>query len=221
MKVAIYARYSSELQSSASIDDQIRICRDRAAAQGWTVSAIYKDAALSGASDHRPEYQRMMKDAVAKKFDIILAESVDRLSRDQEHLAHLYKLMRHIQVPIHTLTEGHINAIHIGIGGLMSAVFLEGLAQKTHRGLEGRVQAGKSAGGKAYGYKLVRGFTVTGEPITGELRIDEDEAKIVIRILEEYAAGESPRAIAADLNRDKIAAPGKRGWPHCAKPPFD
>jgi DNA invertase Pin-like site-specific DNA recombinase len=47
-RVAIYARYSTDLQSPASIDDQIQLCRAYADRHGWVVVATYQDAALSG-----------------------------------------------------------------------------------------------------------------------------------------------------------------------------
>ena len=50
MKVAIYARYSSENQREASIEDQFRICREFARKQGWTIAGEYSDHAISGAT---------------------------------------------------------------------------------------------------------------------------------------------------------------------------
>lgn len=93
---------------------------------------------------------------MADRFDVLEAEALDRLSRDQEHIAGLHKRMRYLGVAIVTKAEGEINEMHIGLGGTMSALFLRQLAPKAHRGLEGRVKAGKSAGGISYGYRLDR-----------------------------------------------------------------
>ena len=60
MRAVIYARYSSEKQREASIEDQVEVCRRYAAAQGWAVVGTYTDAALSGASRFRPEFQRLL-----------------------------------------------------------------------------------------------------------------------------------------------------------------
>ena len=65
----------------------------------------------------------------------------------------------------------------------MNALYLKDLAQKTHRGLEGRIRQGRSAGGKAYGYEVVRDFNAKGEPIRGGRRINEAEAAVVRRIM--------------------------------------
>ena len=91
MRVALYARYSSDHQRSASIPDQQRICREYAVRQGWAVVADYTDAAISGASLMRPGVQSLMRDAPAGTFDVVLAESLDRFSRDQEDTAGLFK----------------------------------------------------------------------------------------------------------------------------------
>ena len=54
-RAAIYARYSSDNQSDASIDDQVRVCQARADREGWAAVAVYADYAISGASAHRPQ----------------------------------------------------------------------------------------------------------------------------------------------------------------------
>jgi DNA invertase Pin-like site-specific DNA recombinase len=82
MKVAIYARYSSEHQRDASIEDQIRLCRERAEKERWTIVAAYTDHAISGASLLRSGMHLLLSDAAQGKFDVILAEASDRLSRD-------------------------------------------------------------------------------------------------------------------------------------------
>ena len=50
MRAVIYARYSSDLQTDASIDDQVRLCRARIKAEGWRFTSVYSDRAISGAS---------------------------------------------------------------------------------------------------------------------------------------------------------------------------
>ncbi|MCW8087677.1 recombinase family protein [Sabulicella glaciei] len=205
----IYARYSSENQREASIEDQVRICRARAGREGWTVGNVFVDAAFSGATALRPGYQALLSTMRAGQADIVLAESLDRLSRDQEHVAALHKQARFAGVRIVTLAEGDISELHIGLKGTMSALFLQDLAQKTHRGLEGRVRAGGSAGGLSYGYRIRCGLRSDGTPVTGELEVVPEEAAIVRRIFRSYADGVSPRAIAKALNAE--AVPGARG----------
>ena len=75
---AIYARYSSDLQWDASIEDQVRVCRRRLEREGWSAAQIYTDHASSGSSLLRPGYQKLLEDAREGRFDVVLAESLDR-----------------------------------------------------------------------------------------------------------------------------------------------
>ena len=213
IKVALYARYSSDNQSVASIDDQLRVCRDHAVREKWRVVDTYQDPAISGASvTLRPGIQALLQDARQRKFDIVLAEALDRISRDQADIATLFKHLRFAGVQIVTLAEGDISELHVGLKGTMNALFLKDLAAKTHRGLQGRVEKGKAGGGLCYGYDVVKRTNGEGEPLRGERAINEAEARIVRRIFREFAAGRSPRAIAADLNHEGVPGPLGRAW---------
>ena len=177
-RAAIYARYSSDNQSAASIDDQIRLCKERLTAEGWTLVQVFRDAAISGASTLRPGYQALLEGAREAAFDVVVAEALDRLSRDQEDVAALFKRLRFAGVRIVTLAEGEISELHVGLKGTMNALFLKDLADKTRRGLRGRVEAGQSAGGRAFGYAVVRQLDASGEPVRGKRAIDTAEATV-------------------------------------------
>ena len=140
MRAVIYARYSTELQREASIEDQIRLCRARIEHEGWSYLHAYTDRAISGASALRPAYQQLLEDARREGFDIVVAEALDRLSRDQEDVAGLFKRLNFAGVRLVTLAEGEINELHVGLKGAMNALFLKDLADKTRRDLEGRVR---------------------------------------------------------------------------------
>src|SRR6202453_1114282 len=106
----------------------------------------YTDAAISGASLMRPGIQQLMQDAMAGRFQIILAEALDRLSRNLADIAGLYQSLTFAGVRIVTLSEGEISELHIGLKGTMNSLQLKDLAEKVRRGLRGRVEAGKSGG---------------------------------------------------------------------------
>ena len=211
-RVALYARYSSDMQRDASIEDQLRVCREHAAAQNWRITDSYTDRALSGASLIRPGLQALLQDAMQGQFDIILAEALDGLSRDQADIATIFKQLHFAGVRIVTRAEGEISELHIGLKGTMNALFLKDLAAKTHRGLRGQIEAGKSAGGLCYGYSIPRHLKADGTLSTGDRKIDATEAAIVRRIFHDFAVGKSPRQIAAELNAEGHAAPGGKDW---------
>ncbi len=161
---------------------------------------------MSGATLLRAGFQALMRDALNRRFDVVLAESLDRCSRDQENTAVLFKRLTFAGVNIVTLAEGDITHLHIGFKGTMNALFLKDLAEKTHRGLRGRIEDGKSAGGLCYGHRVVKalnGGTVT----TGEREIDPEQAAVVDRIFRDCVAGVSPKQVAKKLNREGIAGP--------------
>src|SRR3984957_16754815 len=172
MKVALYPRYSSDNQRDASIADQFRVCRTYAEKQGWQVTEEYSDHAISGASLLRPGVQELITDALRGRFQVVLAEAMDRLSRDQEDIAVVFKRMAYANVKIVTLSEGEVTHLHVGLKGTMNALFLKDLADKTRRGQRGRIELGKSGGGNAYGYDVVKQFTSTGEPVRGDRAIN-------------------------------------------------
>ncbi|MCU9836506.1 recombinase family protein [Ruegeria sp. WL0004] len=143
MRAAIYSRCSTALQRNTSIEDQHRLCLRLIRGNGWTEADTYADRGLSGSSHLRPAYQRLLGDAGGNRFDFVAAEGLDRISRDQEHIASFFKQIRFQDIPIITIADGEISELHIGLKGTMSSLFLKNLAQKTHRGLEGRVRKGK------------------------------------------------------------------------------
>jgi site-specific DNA recombinase len=208
VKVALYARYSSDNQRDASIADQFRVCRLHAEKQGWQIVEEYFDQAISGASLLRPGIQGLIMDATRGRFQIILAEAMDRLSRDQEDIAGLYKRMAYSEVKIVTLSEGEVSHLHVGLKGTMNALFIKDLADKTRRGQRGRVEQGKSA----YGYDVVKKFDASGEPVRGDRTINEFQAEVIRRIFRDYATGKSANRIAVELNREGIQAPSGGDW---------
>ncbi len=211
LRVAIYARFSTDKQRDASIEDQIDSCRDLAAREGWEVSGTYQDRAISGASMFRPGIEALQRDAKAGKFDIVLAEALDRLSRKLADIAKFHERMEHQGIRIHTLTEGEVTEMLIGMKGTMNQILLRDIGIKTHRGQKGRVRDGKLAGGNAYGYDVLPATQVNGKAEHGDRAINRAEAEVVRRVFSDYAQGISAGKIAEALNLEKIPGP-RGGW---------
>ena len=205
-RVAVYARYSSDLSRDASIEDQLHRCRAFAAARDWQVIDTFCDRAQSGATLLRPGYQNLMQRVQSGGVDVVLAEALDRLSRDQEDVAALYKRLHFLGMRLVTVAEGEISELHIGLKGTMNALYLKDLADKTRRGLEGRIRAGRSAGGLSYGYDVV------ADEDRGGRSVNAAEAAVVRRVFAAFAAGRSPKAIARQLNRENVPGPRGRQW---------
>lgn len=213
IRTALYARYSTDLQSPTSIEDQFLICREQAAREKWQVVGTYRDEAISGESVVlRSGVRSLLEDAQLGRFDVIMAEALDRLSRDLADVATLYKHLQFAGVKLVTLAEGEINELHIGLKGTMNSLFLKDLSKKTRRGIRGRVEKGKSGGGLCYGYDVVKKLGADGEPLRGERAINEAEAEVVRRIFRAFSTGKSPRAIAIELNAEGIPGPFGKEW---------
>ena len=160
----------------------------------------------------RPGIQALLADARSGAFDVVVAEALDRMSRDQADVSALFKHLQFARVMIVTLSEGEINELHVGLKGTMNALFLKDLAAKTHRGLRGRVEKGRSGGGRCYGYDVVTTFDAAGEPVRGERTVNEVEADVVRRVFRDFASGVSPRTIARRLNAESIPCPSGKLW---------
>ena len=203
---AIYARYSTDLQSDRSIDDQVALCRQWCEARGHTVAAVYTDKARSGASvigrDGCLELMAAAKDA---RFAVVVVEALDRLSRDQEDLAAIFKRLEFAGIELHAVHDGRADTVQVGIRGLVGALYLQDLRHKVRRGMAGVVRDARHAGGRAYGYR-----PVAGAP--GKLAIDDAEAAVVRRIFADYLAGKAPREIAFALNAEGVLPPRGCRW---------
>jgi site-specific DNA recombinase len=205
-RAVIYARFSTELQSEKSTEDQIALCRAHAARNGLIIVGVYQDKARSGASVlGRDELMRLMDAARERAFDVVLVEALDRLSRDLEDLAGIHKRLSFLGIEIHAVHDGTADAILVGLRGLVGQMQREDGAKKVRRGMAGVIRDGRHAGGRAYGYR-----PVLGRP--GELEIVGAEAEVIRQIFVAYSAGKPPRAIAGDLNRQGIAPPRGTRW---------
>jgi site-specific DNA recombinase len=221
MRAAIYARFSTDQQSAASIEDQARICRERASALGLTVVAVHSDCAVSGATpvDRRPGASACVSDGLAGRFNVLLVESLDRLSRNLIEQETAIRRLEHRGVRIIGVSDGYDTnsgagrKLLRGVRGLISETYLDDLRAKTHRGLTGQIERGYHAGGLSYGYRsVVAGVNARGEPIGHRLEIDGIQAEIVREIFTRYGAGESCQRIAADLNARAVRGPRDGTW---------
>lgn len=235
MRCAIYARYSSDLQRSSSIDDQVRRCREYAGGKGWTVIEDYVNAdraksatALAG----REKLQSLIQAAKSKPrpFDYILVEDSSRLARDLGDSSNIVRTLQFHGVQVAYVNNGIDSGQKSAkplllIQGLMDEQYIDGLAEKVHRGQEGRVLAGFNPGGKIYGYRNVPIEDPTrsakyGRPAVLGVRLEivPEEAGVIRRMFDLYAAGHGLAAIAKVLNSEGVPAPQPprnrpyRGW---------
>jgi DNA invertase Pin-like site-specific DNA recombinase len=192
-RAACYARYSSDLQSEASIPDQFRACERIASASGFEVVARFEDRAISAGTAERPGYQAMLTAARARAFDVVLSEDTSRLWRNMAEQSPRLAELSDIGVIVVTRdldTRQESAEIMGAVMGAMAATYRKQVSYRTLRGLEGRARAGLSVGGKCYGYA-------------------PGEAVVVVQIYRDFANGIRCSRIAKELNARGI--PGPRG----------
>ncbi len=213
MKTLIYARFSSLLQNSRSIEDQITICRERCEREGWEIADVYTDYAISGAAgiseSQRPGLAAMLARIERGGIDQVLAESTNRIARHEGDSFAIRERLAFANVRLFTLSDGEINHLTGTLKGMMDANFRKELGAKIKRGQRGTVAQGRSPAGLAYAYRMANRIDAGGRAVRGLREIDPYKAAIVRRIFEEYAEGISPKRIAERLNADGI--PGPRG----------
>lgn len=213
MRVALYARFSSDLQRQTSIEDQLRAARTRAATEGWNIVAERSDSAVSGSTPFalRPGSKALLADALAGRFDVLIVEGLDRTFRDVGEQEQVIKRLEHRGIRVIGTSDGYDTqakgrkVMRIA-RGLVNELYLDDLSEKTHRGLVGQFERGLSAGGRSFGYR-------TQEAQGGRrMVIDEAEATHVRWIFDRYAEGWSPVSIAHELNRLGVPAPRGGTW---------
>lgn len=184
----LYARYSTDRQSEASIADQIRICREYASARGWRVSSQHSDEGISGAAlGNRPGANQAL--AALQAGDALLVSDLSRLSRSQD-IAPLLSRLRHRGVRVIGVQDGFDSdartaRMQAGLSGIMSEEFRAMVGDRSWSALETRARDGRPTGGKAY-----------------------ENLEVIKEIFHRWADGDTLRAIASDLNRRGIPSPG-------------
>lgn len=215
LRIAVYARFSSEKQSASSIGDQV------ARAQRWTAeragvvdpSLIFTDAAVSGASMQRAGMRALVDAIRERRLDVLVLEDLSRLSRDTAD-THVFMAdardagvrVLAIEGGLDTAGDEFVSSMQTALGSLMNEQYRRALRDKTLRGMEARARAGFAPSGVPLGYRTVR------EPGGSRIEIDQAGAELVRRIFRAYAAGSSYAAIAQELTRDGI--PPRRMAPH-------
>jgi site-specific DNA recombinase len=224
MRCAIYARYSSDLQRESSAEDQIRRCRTFAGTKGWFVLDEYvrRDEEITGATlAGRPALKSLIEAAKRRPlpFDRILIDDTSRLARNLEDALRMVEVLKFQSIGVTFVSQG-IDTLDkmarqlVTINGMMDEQFLTGLADKVHRGQEGRVLKGLNPGGKLYGYINVPILNLNrpgkyGRPAVDgvDQKINDEQAEVVRRVFRMYASGLGLALIAKTLNGEGVASP--------------
>ncbi|MBE6825879.1 MAG: recombinase family protein [Ruminococcus sp.] len=196
MNAVIYARYSSDKQTEQSIEGQLRDCMAFAEAENLTVIDTYIDRAMSGKTDLRPAFQKMISDSASRKFECIIVWKLDRFARNRYDSAVYKAKLRKNGVRVLSAQE-HITSSPEGIimEGLLEAMneyYSAELSVKVKRGMRENVLKSKTTGGN-----IPLGFRVGADK---QLEIDPAGAQIVRKIFDMYNSGSTYTEIINTLN---------------------
>ena len=194
MNAVIYARYSSHNQREESIEGQLRECHDFAEKNGFIVLHEYCDRAISGKTDHRPEFQKMIRDSEKGKFQAVILYTLDRFARNRYDSA-LYKAklkkngvkLYYAKQPMPDTPEGII--LESVLEGY-AEYYSENLSRSIKRGMKENALHATPTGPQPLGY------TTENKKIV----IDPVGAKAVKLIFELYAQGKSRAEICRIVN---------------------
>lgn len=195
MNGVIYARYSSEGQREESIEGQIRECTEYCDKNGITVISTYIDRALSAKTDHRPEFQRMIKDSAKGVFDVVIVWKLDRFSRNRYDSAHYKAALKKNGVRVLSAKEN----IAEGPEGIILESMLEGMAEYYSAELSVKVIRGHTE--NALKCKYNGGTPTFGYVIDAErhYQLDPSRASVVLDIFKAYDSGKTMKEIADTL----------------------
>ena len=196
MRAVIYARYSSSSQREESIEGQVKECAAYAERNGYTIIKTYADRAISGTTDNRPQFQKMIEDSKRKPFDFIIVWKLDRFARNRYDSAKYKAQLKKLGIKVISATE----AISSGADGILLESLLEGMAEWYSEDLKEKVVRGLSINAekcKWNGGTLPLGYIVDDEQ---HLQPNPETAPFVLETFQMYDQGRTVTEIRDYLN---------------------
>ena len=195
----IYARFSSHSQNEQSIEGQLRVCTDYATKQGYNVVGQYCDAAISGKTDDRPEFQRMISDAKKKQFQFVIVYKLDRFARNRyDSATYKYRLKQCGVKVLSAMEQIGDDPTSILLEAMLEAsaeYYSVNLSENIKRGRKDSASKGLFVGGAIpIGYKSVDHHLV----------IDEATSPIIKEAFALYASGVPKKDIVSDFTKRGI-----------------
>ena len=187
MKAVIYARYSSSAQREESIEGQVKECTTFAERNGYTIIGTYADRAISGTTDNRPQFQKMIEDSKRKLFDVVIVWKLDRFARNRYDSARYKNQLKKNGVKLISATE----VIAPGAEGILLESVLEGYAEYFSEDLKIKVVRGMSLNAEKCvwnGGVLPIGYTLD---LDKHLQPNPDTAPVVLEAFKMYDQGQT------------------------------
>jgi len=200
MNIVIYARFSSHNQNEQSIEGQLKVCYEYAKQNRYTVIKEYIDRAISGTTDNRPQFLKMIEDSSKRQFQGVLVYQLDRFARNRYDSAINKSKLKKNGVRVlsarENITDDASGILIEGVLESMAEYYSAELSQKIRRGMD--INASKCL---ATGGNVALGYCVDENK---QFKVEEETAPFVVKIFEMYSNGSTMAYIAKHLNHKNI-----------------
>ena len=189
-RTVIYARYSCEKQTEQSIEGQLRVCHEFAERNGYIIVHEYIDRAVSGKTDKREQFQRMLQDSAKKEFDYVLVYKLDRFARNRYDSAINKATLKKNGVKVLSACEQITDSPE----GIILESMIEGMAEYYSAELSQKVKRGMRESclkGNAAGIQPIFGYCIVDK----KYQIVPQEAEIIRKIFDDYVNGTTIKEI--------------------------
>lgn len=214
IRVAAYCRVSTDGEEQLnSFTTQMRYYNDKIKSNpNWIYVGVYSDEAITGTKiELREGFQKMINDCLNGKIDLIITKSISRFARNTVDTLNIVRKLKEKRIAVF-FEEENINTLTMD--GELLLTILSSVAQQEVQNISEHVKKGlkmKLQQGATIGFPPCYGFD--HNPITKEVTINQEEAKIVSYVFERYAAGVGTQAIAKELREMRcVTKKGSYKW---------
>lgn len=228
IRAVIYARVSTKEQADGkeSIPDQIKTCKKAIADHGWElVAEPYVDTESGHLIEERLSFQKLMQDASNYKFDLVVVKDFDRFARNKSYATKARDDLKKIFIQTYSTTtpveprdpklydptDDDLGIMVEGFSDTMNEIERNKIRRRMTIGKQAVARRGDIPNNVPYGYKIFRWLDEKGK-VHRRIDINEEQAKIVKWIFDEYVKGKGTLQIAFELNEKKVKGPREGLW---------
>ncbi len=205
LRVTAYARVSTDDQDQKhSYQSQLAFFKSKIKENSeWIYVDMYADEAISGTLDYkRSDFMRMINDALAGKFDMIITKSISRFARNTVDTLKYVRLLKEKNIAVYFVEE-NINTLEMSSEFVLT--ILSSVAQQESENISNHVKLGfkaKMERGELIGFNGCLGYDY--DPTTKSLSINEEEKKTVQYIYDRYIQGYRSNCYSKRINRKRL-----------------
>jgi len=196
VRVVGYVRLSQEdsHKNNTSIDNQIKMIGEYSKRNSYKLLKIFNDGFITGSSENRPEFEKMIELAHDKVFDIIIVRDLERFSRNQSYMIEKIKILRSLKIQVFDISRGMELTQDITFTGIMSAI-AESVIEKGKKFqkdmMTDKIKNGKPFGFPPYGYFIKKKVIKENrkDKVTNMWVVERTKSKLIRKAFSYYNSG--------------------------------